>query len=91
MVVVFVVVRFVVVGRVAVTERVLGMEGRFARREAETVRREGEGATGMRREGEEEGAYVEMEAAEVATQVAVKERLREEAEQQAQAQVGVRL
>lgn len=81
MVIIFVIVHFLVKGRVVLTEKVWGMEGRWSRRERGRVGVD-EGVVG------EEG-YVEMEAA---TQVheAVKMRLREEAEMQAQAQVGVR-
>lgn len=81
MVIIFVIVHFLVKGRVVLTEKAWGMEGRWSRRERGRVGVD-EGVVG------EEG-YVEMEAA---TQVheAVKMRLREEAEMQAQAQVGVR-
>ncbi|GME22304.1 Alpha beta hydrolase fold protein [Neofusicoccum parvum] len=81
MIVIFIVVHFLIVGRVLLTEKRLGLEGRFSRRE-----RSGDDAVAAELGAE---GYMEMEAA---TQVheAVKQRLQEEAEQQAQAQVGVR-
>lgn len=83
MAIIFVIVHFLVKGRVWLTEQVLGMDGKFSRREAGRMGGEIHVAPEVGSEG-----YVEMEAA-MQTHEAVKMRLREEAEQQAQAQVGL--
>ncbi|KAK0661081.1 hypothetical protein DIS24_g3035 [Lasiodiplodia hormozganensis] len=83
MAIIFVIVHFLAKGRVWLTEQVLGMDGKFSRREAGRMGGEIQVAPEVGSEG-----YVEMEAA-MQTHEAVKMRLREEAEQQAQAQVGL--
>ncbi|OJD32905.1 alpha beta hydrolase fold-1 [Diplodia corticola] len=96
MAIIFVLVRFLVKGRVWVTERAWGMDGKFSRRE-QTGRMVMMGSLGEVHVVGAEGSaaavgsegYVDMEMA-MQTHEAVKMRLREEAEQQAQAQVGLR-
>lgn len=93
MAIIFVFVHFLVKGRVWVTEHAWGMDGMFSRRETGRMvmmRSMGEVHVVGSEQHPEVGSegYVEMEAA-MQTHEAVKMRLREEAEQQAQAQVGL--